>query len=84
MLVERGQRLVEQQHARLGDGGARQRHALLLAAGKLRRQAVGELGQPDLLHHRRRLALWRSALDMPRTRSAKATLSRTIRCGNSA
>ena len=38
LLVERRQRLVEQQHPRLGDGGARQRHPLLLAAGELRRQ----------------------------------------------
>ena len=41
-LVERRQRLVEQQHARLGDQRPRQRHALLLAAGQLRRHAVGE------------------------------------------
>ncbi len=39
--VERRQRLVEQQHARLGDERARQRDALLLAAGKLRRHALG-------------------------------------------
>ena len=51
LLVERGQRLVEQQHARLGDRGARQRDALLLAAGKLRRQPIGEFGQPHLFHH---------------------------------
>src|SRR5208282_6540584 len=31
--VERRQRLVEQEHARVGDERARQRHALLLSAG---------------------------------------------------
>ena len=36
-LVERGKRLVEQEDARLGDGGAGERDALLLAAGELRR-----------------------------------------------
>ena len=37
--VERRQRLVEQQRFRIGDQRAGQRHALLLAAGKLRRPA---------------------------------------------
>ena len=41
-LVERRQRLVQQQHARIGDQRARQRDALLLPARKLRRQPVGE------------------------------------------
>ena len=35
--VERRQRLVEQQRFGIGDQRARQRHALLLAAGQLRR-----------------------------------------------
>ena len=38
--VEVGQRLVEQQHLRLAHQRARKRHALLLAAGELRRRAV--------------------------------------------
>jgi hypothetical protein len=38
-------------NARFGDRRARQRHALLLAARQVRRQAIGELGQPHLLHH---------------------------------
>ncbi len=45
--VEIGERLVEQQEPRLDDQRAGQRHALLLAAGKLARQAVLE---PDKLH----------------------------------
>ena len=38
--VERRQRLVEEQDRRIGDQRAGQRHALLLAAGELRRQAA--------------------------------------------
>ena len=52
LLVKRRKGLVEQQHARFGDGRAGQRHALLLAAGELARQSVGEFGQPHLLDHR--------------------------------
>ena len=47
-LVERRQRLVEEQHARIGDQRAGERDALLLAAGELRRHAVGEGGH---VHH---------------------------------
>ena len=39
LQVERAQRLVEQQHLRLVDERPRQRHALRLAAGELRRLA---------------------------------------------
>ena len=39
--VEVGQRLVEQQHLGLDHDGAGERDALLLAAGELRRPAVG-------------------------------------------
>ena len=42
--VERGQRLVQQQRARAEDERAGERHALLLPAGELRRQAIGEPG----------------------------------------
>jgi hypothetical protein len=47
--VERRQRLVEQQHARLGDERARQRHALLLAAGELAGLALGQVAHGDAL-----------------------------------
>ncbi len=43
LRVERTERLVEQQHLRLDGERAGQRHALPLAAGELRRVAVGEL-----------------------------------------
>src|SRR5947207_1919282 len=39
LAVERAERLVEQQQARVEDDGASQRHALLLAARELPRQA---------------------------------------------
>ena len=49
--VERRQRLVEQQQLRLRRQRAGQRHALLLAAGKLVGIAVAELRQLDELQH---------------------------------
>ena len=52
--VERGQRLVEQERARLEHQRARQRHALLLAAGELARQPVRQRRQSHALQHRAR------------------------------
>ena len=52
--VERGQRLVEQQHIRIHHQRPRQRDPLLLAAGKLRRAArflAGQLDQRERLLH---------------------------------
>ena len=43
LRVEVGQRLVEQQQRRLHHQRAREREALLLAAGELGRLAVGQL-----------------------------------------
>ena len=45
VLVERAERLVEQQHVGIEHEAARQRHALLLAAGQFARIAVGECGR---------------------------------------
>jgi hypothetical protein len=59
--VQRAERLVEQQHARLDGERTRQRHALTLAAAELRRVPVRVAGQPDdreqLLHARVYLGL---------------------------
>ena len=52
--VERRQRLVEQQRVRLEHQRAAERDALLLAAGELRRQALGESAEADLIEHRQR------------------------------
>ena len=80
--VERAERLVEQQHLRVVDQGARQRHPLLLAAGELGRLARGEARQ---LHQLQQRPSARSAASrLRRRRSPKATLSKTFRCGNSA
>ena len=51
LFVQRRKRLVEQQHPRLGDRRACQRHALLLAARQIGRQPVRQLGQAHLFHH---------------------------------
>ena len=45
--IEIGKGLVEQQQFRLDRDGARERDALLLSAGKLRRAALAEPGQSD-------------------------------------
>ena len=50
--VERAEGLVEQQHARLDGERARERHALALAAGELRRIARAE---PVELHESQKL-----------------------------
>ena len=48
LLVERRQRLVEQQHRWFVDDGAGKRHALLLAAGHFMDAALGETAEA---HH---------------------------------
>ena len=51
IAVERGERLIEKQHTRVGGEHARQRYALLLAAGELPRHAVAEAGHLDHVQH---------------------------------
>ncbi len=58
--VERRERLVEQQDLRVGDQRAGQRHALLLAARELGRQALGEALHVDELEHA--ACAWRAPL----------------------
>src|SRR5262249_44807106 len=53
LLVERGERLIEQQHLWPPDQGARQSHALALAAGELVRPTGGERAE---LNHLERFA----------------------------
>ena len=53
LLVERRQRLVEQQHARALDQRARERDALALAARQLVRLALGEALELDQRQHLR-------------------------------
>ena len=82
--VEVRQRLIEQQDARLEHDAARNRDALLLAAGKLARITGCQIGQAHQLErvdppvaatrHRR----------CRRRRRPNATFSKIVRCGNSA
>ncbi len=53
--IERGERFIEQEQARLGGQGAGQRHALSLAAGQGAGAVLGVVGQPDPLQPRRGL-----------------------------
>ena len=81
--VERAERLVEEQHLRLGRERAGEAHALALAAGELRRVAVPKLWSWT----RFRSSSTRSAISAfgrLRTFSPNATLSRTVMCLNAA
>ena len=82
--VEVGQRLVEHQDPRLEHQRAGDRHALLLAA----RKAAPESAPPSR-RDRRAAGRGRPGRRSPpcrrrRNRSPNATLSNTVRCGNSA
>ena len=82
--VEIGERLVEQQDARLDDQRAGQRDALLLAARHAPRKAVGEGGEADQRQASRLTRASRSALATPRISRPNATFSAAVMCGNSA
>ena len=58
LRVQVGQRLVHQQHPRLDDDGAGERHALLLSAGEVCRHAVLEMIDLDDLEDAVDLALY--------------------------
>ena len=72
-LVERRERLVHQQHLRLGDQRARDRHPHLHAAGQFARIGLREIGEADA----RSAASMRPAL-RPRRRRASRNGSRTL------
>ncbi len=76
VLVERREGLVEEQHPRVGGQHAGERHALLLPAGQLGRQARAVAGQPtsaSISSTRSRIA----SFFWPFTDSPKPTLSAT-------
>ena len=81
--VERGERLVEQQQARLGGERPGEGDALRLPARQGARAVAGVVGEPDPLEPRRAPAPGPSALATPRARSPKATFSSAVRLGNS-
>ena len=66
VLVERREGLVEQQDRRLDRQRARQRHALLLAAGELPRQTLGHRGKLHQLEQALRFAPARRRVDAAR------------------
>ena len=83
LLVERGQRLVEQQHLRAARQRARQRHALLLAAGELIGLALLQALELDQRDH-----LGDAGVDLGARHAGALQAERDIvpheRCGNSA
>ena len=84
LCIEVRERLVEQQHVGPEHEGTRQRHALLLAAGQLPRQALAQLLEAD---EAQRLGYAVAASAMAATlriSRPKATFCATVRCGNSA
>ena len=68
LQVERAQRLIEQQHLGMIDERARQRHALALPAGELRRPAPALRVQLHQLEHFARALLRARSAATPRTR----------------
>ena len=84
--IERGERLVEQQNARFGHQRARERDALFLPAGKLRRMVAGDSSQLKRVEpvvDLSRALFSAPGLSQPRL-SAKLTFCLTFKCGNSA
>ena len=80
--IERGERLVEQQHVGLEHQRAGQRHALPLAARKLRRAA-----RPPCPLSSTSSSASRTRARCPRggcRRSPNSTFPRAVRCGNRA
>ena len=84
LLVERAERLVEQQQLRPLDQRARERHALPLAAGELVRLALGELAELHQLEHLGDAAARSRPSRMPSCFRPKATFCSTVMCGKSA
>ena len=82
--VERRERLVEEQELGLRGERARQRHALLLAAGELEGIAAAVLRQLDEPQHLGDARVALGARATPATFSPKATFSATVRFGKSA
>ena len=84
LLVERAERLVHQDDRRAVDEAARERDALLLAAGQLARIALRQMRQPHHLERLGRRGLRICAASTFRIFSGKAMFSSTVMCGNSA
>ena len=81
--IQIGQRFVKQQQIGFDHARARQRHALLLAAGKLGGEARRKRPQAHKIERLRCALGAHGGFDMAHLRP-KATLSATLRCANSA
>ena len=83
--VDRAERLVHQQHGRVGGERAGDADALPLATGELVREAVGEhvRVEPDQLHQLDRRGRARRDFDQPSRLGTVATLVAIVWCGNS-
>ena len=83
LRIEVRQRFIHQADRRLGDDGAAERHALLLAAGQLAWLALQQMPDAEDLHRARQPA---RALGCGTRRafSPNTMFSATLRCGNSA
>ena len=82
LRVERGERLVEQQHVRIDGERARQRRALAHAAGQLVRIVIGELGETESFQQRLG-ALPALGRGTPWISSPNLTFSAMVRHGSS-
>ena len=82
--VERAERLVEQQHARLDRERARQRHPLALAARELVGVALGVAAEADDAEQLVDARARRASFGCLRILRPNATLSRTVMCLNAA
>jgi hypothetical protein len=80
--VEVGERLVHQADRGIGDDGAAQRHALLLAAGELRRAAFQQVRQAEDVGHALQARHSRPRL-LAHAHAEEDVLAH-VRCGNSA
>ena len=82
--VDRAERLVHQQHRRVGGEGAGHPDALLLAAAELRRVALGDRrAEPDEVEQLHRPLARAVRRSQPSRRGTVVTLSTTVRWGNS-
>ena len=79
--VEVARRLVGEQELRLEQQRARERHALLLAAGELARAVQDALLQPHLFEQRARACVSSSRLERPWTRPGIITFSTRVELG---
>ena len=81
-LIELAGRLVGEQQPRAVGERARDRHALHLAAGELRRPMVGACGQADVLEQLARALLRASALPTPASDCGSSTFSEAVSIGS--